>query len=137
RDGVVAARVADRRQRVVLAHDRDRRPFAGLDRRAKRGLDAHDAALDLEALRCEKLREPGGRLDLLVTELGIVVDPARQRLEVITEAVDCSGDRVFEGGHLDSPGMRKSGLVRQAVNYTIAGSTHAGCARSSTRKRVD
>src|SRR5262249_23025592 len=106
RDRVVAARVADRRQRVVLAHDRDRGTLAGLDRRAKRRLDSRDAALDLEALRCEEFGQPGGGLDFLVAELGIVVDPARELLEVVTEAVDRGGDRVFEGTHVGSPGVR-------------------------------
>src|SRR3989442_10575131 len=73
-DDVVAARVTDAGQRVVLAEDRDRRSLTRLDGAAKRRLDAGDAALHLEALLVEKLGEPCGGLDLLVPELGIVVD---------------------------------------------------------------
>src|SRR5262249_52910418 len=117
-----------------LAHDRDRRALAGLDRRAKRGLDSGDAALDLEALRGEELREPGGGLDLLVAKLGVVVDPARELLEVVAEAVDGGGDRVFEGGHL---ALLACGIgpVRQADNYTIA-RRRPGCARGHRRSRL-
>src|SRR5439155_4421768 len=115
RDRVVTAGVADRRQRVVLAHDRDRRALAGLERRAKRGLDSSHTALDLESLRGEELGEPAGRLDLLIAELGIVVDPARELLEVVAEAVDRRGDRVFEGGHVDSPGVRNLPFRRRST----------------------
>ena len=122
RDRVVTAGVTDRRQRVVLAHDRDRRALAGLDRRAKRGLDAGHAALDLEALRGEELREPGGCLDLLITELGIVVDPARELLEVVAEAIDRAGDRVFESGHLHVSLLQalRDRTASMAVNYITA-----------------
>src|SRR5262249_28363769 len=135
RDRVVAARVADRRQRVVLAHDRDGGALAGLDRRAKRGLDSGDAALDLEALSCEEFGQPGGGLDFLVTELGIVVDPVRELLEVVTEAVDRGGDRVFEGGHVDSPGVRNRACSTGAPLYHRA-FDERGIRASSTRKRL-
>ena len=49
-DDVVAARVPDAGQRVVLAQDRDGRAVAGLDGAAERGVDAAHALLDLEAL---------------------------------------------------------------------------------------
>ena len=99
RDGVVAAGVPDARQRVVLAEDRDGRPFAGLERRAERGLDAGDAALHLEALRVEELGEPRGGLDFRVAELGVVVDPVREPLEIVTEAVHRLGDQLLEWVH--------------------------------------
>src|SRR5206468_7830259 len=92
-DYVVAARVADLRQRVVLAEDRDSRAVAGLERRAERGLHAGDTALHLEALRVEELREPRRRLHFVVSELGVVVNPVREFLEIVTQAVHRRGDR--------------------------------------------
>ena len=48
-------------------------PFSMVARKAV--LDAGDAALDLESLAGEELRQPGGGLDFVVAQLGIVVDP--------------------------------------------------------------
>jgi len=116
RDHVVAARVADLRERVVLAEDRDRGARAGLDRRAERRLDAGEAALDREALLAEELGEPGGGLHLLVAELGVVVDPAGQRLELVAETVHRLADLVLERAHTGSPGRAGS----SADHYTTA-----------------
>src|SRR5947209_13893452 len=116
RDRVVTAGMTDRRQRVVLAQDRDRRTVTGLDGRAKCGVDAGHAALDLESLSGQEVTEPARRLDLLKAKLGIVVDAARERFEIVAKAVDRRGDRVFEGGHLNSPGSAES-LCSTAVNY--------------------
>jgi hypothetical protein len=77
RDDVVPARMPDAGQRVVLAQDGDGRARAGLDRGAKRGVDACHAPLDLEALRGEKIRQPPRRLDLLEAKLGVGVNPVR------------------------------------------------------------
>ena len=77
RDDVVPARMPDAGQRVVLAQDGDGRARAGLDRRAKRGVDARHAPLDLEALRGEEIRKPARGLDLLEAELGVGVNPVR------------------------------------------------------------
>jgi len=103
RDHVVPARVADAGQRVVLAEDGDRRALAGLDGRAKRRVDAGDTPLDLESVRVEKLREPCRRLHLLITELGMIVDLARQRFELGGEVVDGGSDQVFDSAHGESP----------------------------------
>src|SRR5207253_6971287 len=115
RDRVVTAGVADRRQRVVLAHDRDRRTVTGLDGRAKCGVDAGQAPLDLESLSGKEVAEPGRRLDLLKAKLGVVVDAARELLEVVAEAVDRRGDRVFEGGHFNSPGVWNRPVRQQST----------------------
>src|SRR5437773_5224676 len=99
----LTARVPDAGQRVVLAQDRDRRSLAGLDGRAKRRVDAGHAALELESVLVEKLREPRRCLDLLIPELGMIVDLARQRLEVGGKAVNGGPDQVFDGAHGESP----------------------------------
>src|SRR2546427_1411297 len=75
-------------------------PYTTLFRsRAERGLDAGDAALHLEALRVEELGEPRGGLDFRVAELGVVVDPVREPLEIVTEAVHRLGDQLLEWVH--------------------------------------
>src|SRR5207247_518756 len=73
--------------------------LAGLDGRAKRRVDASHAALELESVLVEKLREPRRCLDLLIPELGMIVDLARQRLEVGGKAVNGGPDQVFDGAH--------------------------------------
>jgi hypothetical protein len=98
-NGVVAARVSDGGQRVVLAHDRDRGPGARFDGGAEGRLDASDAALDLESLVAEEFGEPADRLDFLVRELRVVVDRAGQAFEVVAEAVDGLVDDVFHAAH--------------------------------------
>src|SRR5207245_1345187 len=76
------------RQGVVLGHDRDRGPGPGaLDRRAERRGDPTDGPLDLHVVRLEELGEPRVGLLLLEGELGIVVDPVREGLELVGEAV--------------------------------------------------
>src|SRR5215470_4757244 len=96
-DHVVAAGVADRRQRVVLGHDRDGRPRAGsVDRRPERRRQASDAPLDAGAVLVEELGEPAVRLLLLEAELGVVVDLVRQRLEVAGEPIDRRGDLLLD-----------------------------------------
>jgi hypothetical protein len=102
-DRVVSARVTDRRQRVVLAHDRDRWSGAGLEGRAERGLHTAHAALHLEALAAEELRQPAGRLHLFVRELGMVVDPERQSFQIVAQALDGLVDKVFHRAHGLSP----------------------------------
>src|SRR5204863_2547579 len=98
-DGVVAARMPDGGQRVVLAHDRDGGPETRLDGRAERRIDTADAALDLEALRAQERGEPTRCLHFLIPELWIVVNRAGQALEVIAETVDGLVDEVFHAGH--------------------------------------
>src|SRR5262249_30387127 len=89
RGGGVAARVADRRKRVVLGHDRDRRPRTGaLDRGPEGRGQAADASLDPGTVLLQELREPAVRLLLLEAELRMVVDPMRERLEVVGQPVD-------------------------------------------------
>src|SRR4029450_216001 len=74
RDDVVPARVSDAGERVVFAEDGDGRSFSRLDGGAERRLHPARALLDLEALLGEELREPGAGFDLLVGQLGMVVD---------------------------------------------------------------
>ena len=70
RDDVVAARVADAGERVVLGHHRDRRAVPGSGHLgAKRGRQAAHAALDAASLALEELGQPGGRLLLLEGQL--------------------------------------------------------------------
>jgi hypothetical protein len=101
----VAARVADPGQRIVLRQDRDRRPRAGaLDRRAERGRQAADAPLDPRPVLLEELGEPGVRPLFLEGELGVAMDPVRERLQLVGEAVHRLGDlrleRVRRRGHV-------------------------------------
>src|SRR6185295_18664030 len=57
-DDVVAARVPDAGQRVVLAQDRDGGAVAGLDGAAEGGVHAADPLLHLEALPGQEVAEP-------------------------------------------------------------------------------
>jgi hypothetical protein len=92
-----SAAPADRRQRVVLGHDRDGRPRArARDRRAERCREAADAALDPGAVLLEELGEPAVRLLFLEAELRIVVDLVRQGLEVVGDAIDRPGDPLLQ-----------------------------------------
>ena len=44
------------------------------------------APLDLEALRGEEIRQPARGLDLLEAELGVGVNPVRERFELVARA---------------------------------------------------
>ena len=112
-DHVVTASVADAGQCVVLTHDGDRRPIARVQRGPERGVDASDAALDLEALGAEELDEPAGRLDFLVAELGMVVDLAGELLQLIARPVQRAGDLILDGAH-----ARTSVGVSGPAHYT-------------------
>ena len=112
-DDVVAARVADARQGVVLAHDGDGRAITRLQRGPEGGVDARHAALDLEALGAEELDEPAGRLDFLVAELGMVVDLAGELLQLIARPVQRAGDLILDGAH-----ARTSVGVSGPAHYT-------------------
>ena len=103
RDDVVTAGVADGRQRVVLAEDRDGGAAAVVDRAAERRGDASHPALDLEALRAQEVAEPAGRLDLLETEFRIVVDLSRKFFQVVGQAVHRLSDEVLDCAHGSSP----------------------------------
>src|SRR2546430_816063 len=125
RDDVVTAGVTDARQRVVLGHDRDRRPGPGaLDRRAECRGEPPDGPLDLHVVRLEELGEPRVGLLLLEGELGIVVDSVREGLELVGEA---------------GPGRRNPGLqrfdpaaLRAALNAACAFPTSDGSASRSS-----
>ena len=68
------------------------------DGRAEGRRQAADAALDPGAVLLEELGEPAVRLLFLEAELRVVVDPVRQRLELVGEAIDRLGDlRCFSG----------------------------------------
>src|SRR2546426_336551 len=112
-DHVVTASVADTGQCVVLTHDGDRRPIARVQRGPERGVDASDAALDLEALGAEELDEPAGRLDFLVAELGMVVDLAGELFQLIARPVQRAGDLILDGAH-----ARTSVGVSEPAHYT-------------------
>src|SRR5206468_9203445 len=77
-DEVVAAAVADLRQRVVLREERQGRSRRGPDARPERGRDAGDAALDFETLVLQQRADAIHRAALLIRELGIIVDLTRQ-----------------------------------------------------------
>ncbi len=113
RDDVVAAGVPDGGQRVVLAQDGDGGAVAGFQGGAERRLDAGHAALDLEALAGEIVRQPAGGLHFLVGQLGIVVDPARELLEIVGETVHRPTNQVLDCAH--------AGLSRNAVMRLPAG----------------
>jgi hypothetical protein len=101
-DDVVAARVPDAGQRVVLAEDRHGRPRAvGADPRPERGRDAADPALDGHPPGREELTEPLARLHFLVGQLGVSVDLPGQRPELLTEPVDRALDLVLGSVHWD------------------------------------
>src|SRR5262249_9689731 len=99
RDHVVAARVPDARQRIVLAQDRDGGPTARSDRCPESGRHAGDTRLDLEALPVQELAEPGAGLDFLVGELRMIVDPTRERLALVSELLHRLCDRVLDRAH--------------------------------------
>src|SRR6266850_1719857 len=135
-DDVVAAGVTDPGQRVVLAEDRDRWPVAGPDGGAKRRRHAGHPALDREALLVEELGEPRGRLDLLVRQLGIVVDLSRQLLEIVGKTIDRLWDEVFDSAHDESPGSVGSATKRgRQPLYTGArsGEPRAACGYGCVR----
>src|SRR5262249_19133396 len=98
-DDVVAARVTDAGQSVVLAENRDRRSFTQVERAAERGVHAGQSALDLESLLVEELDEPRGSLDFLEAELRVVMDLTREFLEIGGKAVDSGSDEIFHGAH--------------------------------------
>src|ERR1700730_12080727 len=96
-DHVVAAGVADVRQRVVFGHDRDGGAGArARDRRAERGGQAADPALHRGALAGQEVGQPARRLVLLEAQLGVGVDLVTDALELVREPVHRLGD-----AHLD------------------------------------
>src|SRR5262249_33755216 len=127
-DDVVPAGVPDVRKGIVLGHDRDRRTGTlTRDRGPKRRRQSADAALDARAMRAEELGEPGRGLLLLERELGIVVDPMAQSLQLVRELLDrlchsCLG--VFEHAV-----VRHARALR---NSCWACSTRAGSDRRSS-----
>jgi hypothetical protein len=102
-DDVVSARVADVRERVVLGHDRHRRPRPGAGHLGPEGGgDAAHAALDAAAPGLEEPGQPGGGLLLLVAELRVGVDLERERPELRIETVHGvhgAGLEAVEVGH--------------------------------------
>src|SRR5262245_4399407 len=122
-DHVVAARVPDPRQRVVLAQDRDgrarRRPR---DRGAEgRGQAAH-APLDARAVLIEEVGEPRVGLLLLETQFRVVVNAMGQRLELVGEAV----------GRLHDARLQRTDGHRAPANSCFARVTSAGSVSRST-----
>src|SRR5205814_1770989 len=89
RDEVVPAGMADLGERVVLLEDRDRwSGRSALRVAAIGGLDVLVSALNGEARAFEKLGDPEGGFPLLVCELRLGVNGARQREERIAPLVD-------------------------------------------------
>jgi len=99
RDDVVAARVTDPRQRVVLAQDRQGGPGAGLEARPEGGGHATHGRLHVEALRAEEPAEAVGGVGLLEGQLGMRVDVERQRGELVAQPVHRVRDALLEGLH--------------------------------------
>ncbi len=96
RDQVVTAGVTDVGKRVVFREERDRWAFRP-DMGAEGGRDAAQVPLDAEAVPLEKAANAIDGATLLVGGLGIGVDLARQRQEVLAEIG--LGSR----GHVPSP----------------------------------
>jgi hypothetical protein len=95
RDDVVAARVPDPRQGVVLGADRHRQgPGAGL--RDDRGVEPRRPVLDVEPSRGQCLGHPARGVVLLESQLGVGVDRVGQRDQGVTGAVDL----VLDGGEV-------------------------------------
>ena len=83
RDDVVAAGVADARQRVVLRQDRDRGAVGAADLRAERRLHAVRGAGHGDPLRLDEVGEHGGGPVFLERDLGVrgqVVRPGEERV---------------------------------------------------------
>ena len=85
---VVAAGMAQARQRVVLGDEPDGRARCRAARSGgDRGGDLRDAALDGKPVALEHLRDPGDGLVLLEPCLGVGMDPERQVARLRVEPV--------------------------------------------------
>ena len=115
-------------ERVVLAEDGDRGAVSGLDGRPERRLHPAHAPLDLEALTGQELRQPAGRLELLIAQLGIVVNAARQRFQLVGHAVDGGRDLLLESAHQLTPGVGMDSAGRSAVSTISPRNGVIGCA---------
>src|SRR2546426_27881 len=88
RDYIVAARVTDGRKSIVFRQKGDGRPrVSPVDRASECGRQPAAAPLDVRAVLLEELGEPGVRLLLFEAELRVVVDPVRQRFQVVREPI--------------------------------------------------
>ena len=97
-DQVVSAAVAQPGQRVILGQDRNSRPRTALA--AELGLEggphASRAGLDRDAGRLQQARQTPGRLDLLVADLRMSVNPIGSLDQLGGLAVDRLTDAVFQ-----------------------------------------
>ncbi len=96
RDQVVAARVTDPGQRVVLRQDGGARTSPLSSAGSQRGGHSANAVLDPVAPGGHELAEPRARFVLLEAELGVSVDAPRKRDEVLRRFVDGAIDRGSE-----------------------------------------
>ena len=96
RDHVVAAGVADARQRIVLGAERDMERAVSLTG-PERGVQPAEGLLDREACVSQEPGAPGGRLLLLEREFGMCVDPVaqvHQRRAPVLDRFTCRGLRI-------------------------------------------
>src|SRR6267143_2207641 len=139
RDQVVTARVSDLSEGVVLLEDRDRRSGApALRIAAVRRLDVLVAALDRESRALEELGDPERGLALLVRELGLRVDRARQREERVTTLVDrldrALCDRLWIAQCDWCPAM--SARITRSSARSASSKSSAACSEARPRRRA-
>ena len=122
RDHVVAARVADPRERVVLQQDADIRPvMAG--RRHERRLEVGGVAARCESLGLEHLGQQVVGVTLLEAGLGLGPDPVGDVEEHLGATVDLVDDTTSQVGG--------ACVVRTGRGHEeTLGVGHAGCSRT-------
>src|SRR5207245_3684936 len=120
RDEIVAAGVSDLGERVVFLKDRDRwTRRAALRVAAIARLDAAVAALHTEPRAFEELGDAQRGLALLVCELGLRVDGAREGEQRLTPLVDRFDRALAEGLGIAQP---SPGFISLDVPRSVRGS---------------
>src|SRR6266568_2247706 len=140
RDEIVAAGVADLGQGVVLLEDRDGRSRAAALRVAAiRGLDVLVTALDDEPSALEKLGDPDRSLTLLVRELRLRVDRAREGEERVAALVD-GFDRAlcerFRIAHVAAWCPAMSARMTRSSARSASSKRSAACSEARPRRRA-